>query len=158
VEGACCRITSGRQQLADISRVEVLSGAPQGDSRGAAVHFVINVGSCAVGGPACARAVQLKRLGLGRLSYPLGAAIELLKWRGCSLEVRVACMEAARGFIQGACQTRAVHLSPCCALQVCLDDSGVWRALERVTALVLGHGQFWGGGLRVGVGTRAMYH
>jgi hypothetical protein len=30
-----------------------------------------------------------------------------------------------------------------------MDDSAEWRSLDRLTALVVGHGRFWGGGLQI---------
>jgi diacylglycerol kinase family enzyme len=30
-----------------------------------------------------------------------------------------------------------------------MDDSNEWQTLEGLTTLVLGHGQFWGGGLQI---------
>jgi hypothetical protein len=32
---------------------------------------------------------------------------------------------------------------------VCLDESQDWQTLDNLTALVLGHGRFWGGGYQI---------
>jgi diacylglycerol kinase family enzyme len=34
-------------------------------------------------------------------------------------------------------------------MQVCLDDCKEWQVLDNMTTMVLGQGQYWGGGLRI---------
>jgi hypothetical protein len=48
-------------------------------------RYIVNVASCAVGALATARAGRLKQL--GPLCYPVGGALELLSWKGCSVQV-----------------------------------------------------------------------
>lgn len=46
---------------------------------------MVNVASCGVGALAAARAATLKQL--GPLAYSLAGALELLTWRGCTVQV-----------------------------------------------------------------------
>jgi len=112
---ACQRILDGKVQPTDVSilrqhgqaatltaeglkkAVAATTGvddiSPAGDTTATSVQlmdasqprYVINVASCAVGALSAARAGSLKQF--GTLCYPLGGALTLMKWKGCSIQV-----------------------------------------------------------------------
>lgn len=116
-QAACRRILSGEQQLVDVSVLR--QAAPSGNhqpqqpeqqpttaaaaAEAASTHrhaaagtgggercYMVNVASCGAGALATARAAALKQL--GPLAYSVAAALELLRWRGCTVQV---CMDGS---------------------------------------------------------------
>jgi hypothetical protein len=60
---------------------------------------MVNVASCGAGALATARAATLKQL--GPLAYSVAAALELLRWRGCTVQVCCVWWVQAHGVRAG---------------------------------------------------------
>lgn len=68
-----------------VSAADAATAAAGVDLERSGCRYMVNVASCAAGAVAAARAESLKWL--GPLCYKLGGALELLKWKGCTIQV-----------------------------------------------------------------------